>query len=570
MMKTIHPARIKRASAQILLVCLMVVLNHPGATMSIAPIPSSTPISDCATLQDIQNDLSGQYFLSTDIDCSASAAWDGGLGFNPIGNITDPFTGSFDGNGHTITGLTIHRTNLYEVGFFGRIGVEAVIGDVQLSDIDMIGIYFVGGFVGYNLGSLSGIQVSGVITGSDYGAGGLAGKNDDSGSISNAASAVQVVSLSKSAGGLVGGNIGQIEHAFSTGAVDSAGEAGGLAGYNGGTILQSYSRSAVQSGEGAAGGLVAKNTSGGLIVDSFATGSVSGGSGEIATIGGLVGLNSGGLGGPALVSNCYAAGLVSGGVDASLGGLIGKNQLVTEPVSHAYWDRLTSGLSVSDGGISKTTAQMMQQATFDGWNFNTVWSIEEGLDYPQLRMQSLFTLHLPAVVHYSHPLVIWLGLNYDAQGLSLQDGGDFDTLVYVLSTSPPLSAHGTGNGEILPSPDFNQIPDFYMQFDVDDAVIFEEPANTRLRIEVEYVDNGTDTFRIEYDAHTGGPFDDGRFRRTGTLTKTNTRMLRVAYFDLDEVRFANRTNQGDFRINDMGDGVDYIYKVRVVRLAPAP
>lgn len=567
-MRKLHPARKKSACVCIVITFILVVLIKPAGTMSTSPMLPSTPISDCTELQNMQSDLTGQYYLSADIDCSASAAWDGGLGFSPVGDIIDPFRGSFDGRGYTISGLTIHRNNLYEVGLFGRIESAAVISDVQLSDIDMIGINYVGGLVGYTLGSLSGISVSGVVTGSTYGVGGLAGRND--GSINNSSSAVNVYSLDKSAGGLVGSNIALIDTSFSTGIVNSAGDAGGLVGYNGGTVNKSYSRSTVHSVGDAAGGLVARNETGGFISDSYASGAVSGGSGASVTVGGLVGTNSGGLGGPALVRNCYSTGLVSGGVDSILGGLIGATQLVPEPASHSYWDRITSGQIASDGGTGKTTTQMMQQATYEEWDFNTIWRIDEGLNYPQLRWYSMNEVFLPAIMRNNTHLSIRLGLNDDEQGIYLHDGGDVDTLLYVLSTNPDLSVNGTGNGDILPSPDLNQIPDFYMQFDVDDAVIFEEPATTRLRIEVEFVDMGTDTFRIEYDAHTGGPLGDGRFRRTGTVTKTNTDALLTTYFDLDEVYFANRTNRGDFRINDMGDGVEYIHKVTVMRLAPAP
>ncbi len=50
----------------------------------------------------MQNDLSGHYILTSDIDMT-------GLNFSPIGNNSTPFSGIFDGNGHTISNLTINR-----------------------------------------------------------------------------------------------------------------------------------------------------------------------------------------------------------------------------------------------------------------------------------------------------------------------------------------------------------------------------------------------------------------------------------------------------------------------------
>ena len=53
--------------------------------------------------------MSAHYVLVDDIDASATASWDGGKGFSPIGDPAHPFAGSFDGQGHTISGLRIDR-----------------------------------------------------------------------------------------------------------------------------------------------------------------------------------------------------------------------------------------------------------------------------------------------------------------------------------------------------------------------------------------------------------------------------------------------------------------------------
>jgi hypothetical protein len=60
----------------------------------------------------MKGDSWAQYTLGDDIDASAIAVWNDGNGFDPIEEVYDPFTGSFDGDGHTISNLISnpHRT----------------------------------------------------------------------------------------------------------------------------------------------------------------------------------------------------------------------------------------------------------------------------------------------------------------------------------------------------------------------------------------------------------------------------------------------------------------------------
>jgi len=50
--------------------------------------------------------------------------------------------------------------------------------------------------------------------------------------------------------------------------------------------------------------------------------------------------------------------------------------------SNNFWDTETSGQTSSAAGTGKTTAQMMAQATFSGWDFGSTWDIVEGETYP--------------------------------------------------------------------------------------------------------------------------------------------------------------------------------------------
>jgi len=93
------------------------------------------------------------------------------------------------------------------------------------------------------------------------------------------------------------------------------------------------------------------------------------------TVGGLIGRTS-----STIITNTYAATKVTGAIYA--GGLVGYG---TNTTTNSYWDRDISGQPYSVGGVSKTTEQMYQQATYVNWNFANTWEINNGVDYPHLQ-----------------------------------------------------------------------------------------------------------------------------------------------------------------------------------------
>jgi hypothetical protein len=148
------------------------------------------------------------------------------------------------------------------------------------------------------------------------------------------------------------------------------------------------------------------------------------------------------------------------------------------------------------------------------------------------------------------------------EGLYLDSGGDVDTEATVIG-DPAIPVRITGNGQALLGPDGNIVEDSYMQFNVDDEFLYAGSPTTFVQIEVEYFDQGTDTFSIQYDAIPGGPSGDGRFVDTGLVFKTATGEFMTMVFRLNNVNFANRDNGADFRIADGGDGAEYIRRVTV-------
>ena len=143
-------------------------------------------------------------------------------------------------------------------------------------------------------------------------------------------------------------------------------------------------------------------------------------------------------------------------------------------------------------------------------------------------------------------------------GITIDSGGDVD---YEIVEDG--AAIRSGNGGVVAAEDGNTVDDFYLQFQVDDAVIYAANPTTRLKIEVEYLDEGTDLFSIQYDALRGGVDGEGRFKDSGAVVKADTGAYQTAVFNLCDAYFANRDNGADFRIADGVDGAEVIRRVAV-------
>ncbi len=276
------------------------------------------------------------YFIQTaNINAAASSTWDGGAGFTPIGNgSTNYFTGSYNGKGHTISGLYINRPTTDYVGLFGLANGTGSIDSLGVKNATITGKRFVGGLVGLNNSSTRSVSntfTTGTVTGKSGTAGGLVGSNG--GSVTRSYSACSVTGNSAIVGGLVGFNAGSgsVSNSFATGSVTgSPSHVGGLAGQNSGSLTNTYAMGSA-SGSYWAGGLVGLNTSSGTLTNSFSAGSVPGN-------------------------------------DPDLGGLVGGN---SGTISNSFWDTQTSGKASSHGGTGKTTSEMKTKSTFTdaGWDF---------------------------------------------------------------------------------------------------------------------------------------------------------------------------------------------------------
>jgi hypothetical protein len=120
--------------------------------------------------------LDQNYRLTADINATSTSAWNGNSGFDPIGNSSNPFTGTFDGEGHAISNLTIDRRWTDGVGLFGTVGTAGTVRNVGLVDAAITGTESVGGVAGESNGTVLGSFVTGSLAGR-YSVGGVVGHN---------------------------------------------------------------------------------------------------------------------------------------------------------------------------------------------------------------------------------------------------------------------------------------------------------------------------------------------------------------------------------------------------------
>ena len=230
--------------------------------------------------------LGKNYRLKDDLDLT-------GTPFSGIGSAANPFTGMFDGQGSTISNVTINAPDGVNVGFFNAIK-GATIRDLKLVNVQITGKENVGGLVGNaqvqldsndlskNVANLiGGCSVSGKVTG-EKNVGGLVGLNGgetDQHTLFSIASAIDKstanveVSGTEMTGGLVGRNNGTITKSSSGGTVKGTTTTGGLVGDSSGDIYDSHTSCTV-AGSSHTGGFV--GSSDGAVKDCYSIGDVSG------------------------------------------------------------------------------------------------------------------------------------------------------------------------------------------------------------------------------------------------------------------------------------------------------
>ena len=305
----------------------------------------------------------------------------------------------FDGNGHKITGLWCNSTR-DNTGLFSCFANGSI---KSLTVVTANGKQVKGGA---NTGILIGKLINGTITNCKVTGtvadgtpvGGMIGKLDGGQLIGCQADVtINVTGENSYVGGLAGEVTGDVEQCLSYGTLTATGKnsyVGGLVGLSksGSSISNSYSSAVVNSSLSAAG-IVAYNY--GVVDKCYAVGNLF--SKNYGA--GVVGYNDGEA---AIVKNCAAMNnkidvtfesqsAQSGGYGMRIIGGIKNNAPAPEMNNYAL---KTMQVSVNDvpqkvyddimNGTAKTLAQLKSKATYEelGWDFNTIWRIEEGSTYP--------------------------------------------------------------------------------------------------------------------------------------------------------------------------------------------
>ncbi len=313
--------------------------------------------------------------------------------WTPIGSDSHLYTGTFNGAGHTISGLTINDSRADDQGLFGYVGTGGTVKDLTVSG-SVKGDDYVGGVVGYNdEGRVENCHNIGSVSGERY-VGGVVGYNDE-GRVKNCHNIGEV--SGDRVGGVVGyNNGGTVENCYNTGKVSGPD--------SGNSVIDSY-----------VGGVVGRNF-GGTVENCYNTGSVKGPDSVSGSyVGGVVGDNVGNVVGynRGTVENCYNTGTVTG-TDDYVGGVVGYNYSGGS-VTNSYNTGEVSG-KISVGGVvgynhsggSVTGCYFLQQGELQGIgddadatgaavvndlpelckkfeNVTDTWTISENLDRPVLK-----------------------------------------------------------------------------------------------------------------------------------------------------------------------------------------
>ena len=303
-------------------------------------------------LDTVRNYATNGYYFKQTANITLSGSW------TPIAR----FSGTYDGQDYTITGLTISSSQ-DNLGLFGRTSIAELenihLVNVAISDSSELHVN-VGPLVGYAENTdIVDCHASGTVD-TPYGdnVGGLVGYFYGAGTIvydMQLSSSTCTVNGRYDVGGLVGRQGGKVlmDRSFATGNVTASGDVGGLVGiYESGKLIENcYAR----------GNVTATNSSG--------------------QVGGLIGR----VNASEALRNCYSTGQViyNDGTNYT-GGLIGR--LYPDGLPElCYWDTQTSGTTTSAGGIPRTTAQMKDASYFSSWDFQYIWGIGSKNDgYPYL------------------------------------------------------------------------------------------------------------------------------------------------------------------------------------------
>ena len=268
--------------------------------------------------------------------------------WTPIGtNYNNAYTGIFDGNGKTITGLTVTGSDQY-AGLFGRIGSGGTVKNVVLEGVQITSdnsLGSVGGVAGYSYGNIEYCSVSGSVS--------VSGISD--------------------VGGVVGYQVGgSITGCSSSATVKGTQRAGGMAGVtnSGASLTGCYATGDVTvENDGTdtyfAGGVVGSNGSSCTLKACYAWGSVTGSGSGTVYVGGVTGSNDLGT-----LTACYHAKGTVKGSDGATGGVAGRNYKGLMPyggiITACYWGGNGQEQGIGEDQVGTGGTTMVTDSNWSG------------------------------------------------------------------------------------------------------------------------------------------------------------------------------------------------------------
>ncbi len=370
-----------------------------------------------------------------------------------IGTLNKDFCGVFNGDGYAVRGIYINTQESYQ-GLFGNSGGDSIIANLGVAESYIYGDMEVGGVVGRNDTGYNGVEYSGGTVTNCYNTGSVTGEGHvggvvgfNVGTVINCYNTGSVtgeghvggVAGESWVGGVVGENRGTVTDCCNTGIVNGNERVGGVVGCNeGGTVTDCYNEGSI-TGNRYVGGVAGYSESDRHVTGCYNAGSVAGeswvggvagysGSNSHVTgcynvgsvtgeeyVGGVVGLNN------CTVTNCYNAGSITG--NNEVGGVVGYNWYGTVTacynigsvngnkdvggvvgygtVTNCYY-YIDCCASSNSYGTALTNEQMLRAECFEGFDFETVWTMDgnPGYPYPKL-VNNLQTAAPYMVIHNS-------------------------------------------------------------------------------------------------------------------------------------------------------------------------
>ena len=345
-------------------------------------------VNDNDPINEKEGELNAWAELKKDIDLE-NTSW------TPIAyNYEHPYSGTFDGNNHTISGLSINNssTNYGYFGLFGAVGEGGTVTNLTVEGsitVNSGSNVRAGGVVASNDGDVSNCtsEVAITVEANIAYIGGIIGSN--AGNVSNCTNKTDITATANTAyiGGVIGFNGGSLTNCSNSGAVEGTGQTangayvGGIVGSNNhtesvmGSVENCYNTGTVTAtgSNAVAGGVMGVNLN--TVNSCYNTGTVTG-----TTAGGVVGANSYGTT-PGTVTSCYNVGKVAASSEGTtIGGVVGANSngSTSGTVNGCYYLNTVAGSAIGDSSV--TSENVASKTTEEFASGEVAWLLQDALE----------------------------------------------------------------------------------------------------------------------------------------------------------------------------------------------